>query len=138
MKIKLIDYGYKNAPMRAHSNDAGADVYSTIEYVLKAHESKKIPLGLGIRLPDGYVAFVCPRSGLSSKGITCELAPIDSGYTGEIHAIVTNNTNEDFVINCDDRIGQLVVMPVIICDFIDEKEVIENERGANGFGSTGH
>jgi dUTP pyrophosphatase len=138
MKIKLIDYGYKSMPLRAHSNDAGADVYSTIDCVLQAHESKKIPLGLGIRLPDGYVAFVCPRSGLSSKGITCELAPIDSGYTGEIHAIVTNNTNEAFKINVGDRVGQLVIMPVVLCDFVDEKDVVENSRGANGFGSTGH
>ena len=134
MKIKVINYGYEHLPLRAHFNDAGADVYSNADRVLDGNSSCKVPLGLGICLPDGYVAFVCPRSGLSSKGITCELSPIDSGYTGEIHAIVTNNNREPIKINKGDRIGQLVVMPVVICDFVTE---LGEERGNNGFGSSG-
>ncbi len=134
MKIKLIDYGYEHAPMRAHHNDAGADVYATKQVLLQSGETFKMPLGFGIALPDGYVAFVCPRSGLSAKGITCELAPIDSGYTGEIHAIITNNSSADFMIHEFDRVGQLVVLPVVICDFVKE---LGEERGSNGFGSSG-
>lgn len=134
MKIELIDYGYEFAPNRAHDNDAGADVYSTSCYFIEPHQTVKIPLGFGIKLPDGYVAFVNPRSGLSSRGITTELAPIDSGYTGEIHAIVTNNSNEPFEIYEGDRVGQLVVVPVVIADFVTERS---EQRGDNGFGSTG-
>lgn len=134
MKIKVIDFGYESLPFRAHPNDAGADIYSTKNIILGPHESQKIPLGLGLILPDGYAAFVFPRSGLASKGITCELPPIDSGYRGEIHAIVTNNTSYKYTINAGDRIGQLVITPVVIADFITDD--IE-ERGANGFGSTG-
>lgn len=134
MKIELLDYGYSNAPRRAHHNDAGADVYATKEVVIPPHGTFRMPLGYGIKLPDGYVAFVCPRSGLSSKGITCELAPIDSGYTGEIHAIITNNTNEPVKINHNDRVGQIVVLPVVICEFVG---TLGNVRGNNGFGSTG-
>lgn len=138
MKLKLIDYGYKNKPLRAHSNDAGADAYiCKNDVVLQPHETKKIPLGFGLVLPDGFAAFICPRSGWSSKGITCELSPIDSGYRGEIHAIVTNCSDNIAEIKVGDRIGQLVVVPVMICDFMDEKEVMENERGTNAFGSTG-
>lgn len=137
MKIKVINYGYNHLPTRAHYNDAGMDVYAKVETFLRPGESKRIPLGLGVKLPDGYVAFVCPRSGLSSRGISCELAPIDSGYTGEIHAIVTNHTPACYKVEAGDRVGQLVVMPCILCDFITEDETLE-ERGNSGFGSTGN
>jgi dUTP pyrophosphatase len=71
---------------------------------------------------------------LSSKGIVCELPPIDSGYRGEIHAIVTNCGTEAFHIKNGDRIGQLVVTPIVIADFITDEIA---ERGECGFGSTG-
>lgn len=138
MKIKVIDFGYKKLPFRAHANDAGADVHVCFHDAdgidMPAHSTAKIPLGMGLILPDGYMACVYPRSGLSSKGITCELPPIDSGYRGEIHAIVHNGSNEAITILNGDRIGQLVITPVVIADFITED--IE-ERGSNGFGSTG-
>lgn len=138
MKIKIIDFGYERLPLRAHDNDAGADVHACFHdkeyFVINSHETVKIPLGLGLCLPDGYMACVFPRSGLSSKGITCELPPIDSGYRGEIHAIVHNGSNEDYIVKNGDRIGQLVVMPVVVADFVTETG---EERGAAGFGSTG-
>ena len=98
MKIKIINYGYKKLPFRAHANDAGADVHICLPpggYInLPPHTTAKMPLGLGLVLPDGYMACVYPRSGLSSKGIVCELPPIDSGYRGEIHAIVHNGSDK--------------------------------------------
>ena len=134
MKIKIIDFGYKNKPFRAHDNDAGADVYSNKNYMIAPNDTIKIPLGFGLELPDGYAAFVFPRSGMSAKGLTCELPPIDSGYRGEIHAIVTNNTNVMQLISKGDRIGQIVVVPVVVADFVTERG---EERGAGAFGSTG-
>jgi len=138
MKVKVIDFGYEKLPVRAHNNDAGADVHACFHdkefAVMWPHETIKVPLGMGLILPDGYAAYVFPRSGLSTKGITCELPPIDSGYRGEIHAIVHNGTNEKFRIDNGDRIGQLVITPVVIADFVTETG---KERGADGFGSTG-
>lgn len=134
MKIKLIDFGYKHAPYRAHENDAGADVYSTIDAILAPGTTTKVPLGFGIELPDGYAAYVFPRSGLSAHGIVCELPPIDSGYRGEIHAIVSNVGSNHYTLAAGDRIGQLVVMPVVIADFVTEKGA---ERGTGAFASTG-
>lgn len=134
MKIKIINYGYKNLPSRKHYNDAGADVYSTKELVVYPHTTERIPLGLGLELPDGYAGFVFPRSGLSSEGIVCELPPIDSGYKGEINAIVSNVSDKPYKVNIGDRIGQLVIIPVVIADFVvDELE----ERGTGAFASTG-
>ena len=134
MHIKLINYGYKKAPLRAHYNDAGADVHSTGNYLIKPHETVKIPLGFGVKLPDGFAAYVFPRSGLASKGIICEIPPIDSGYTGEIHAIVHNGSDTEYQINEGDRIGQIVITPVILAEFSDEEF---EERGATGFGASG-
>lgn len=134
MKIKVIDFGYEKLPVRAHGNDGGADVHSMKKCVIYPHTTEKIPLGLGLCLPDGYAAYVFPRSGLSAKGIVCELPPIDSGYRGEIHAIVSNLTDEPFQVNIGDRIGQIVISPVVIAEFVTETG---EERGANGFGSTG-
>lgn len=138
MKLKVIDFGYKNLPKRAHANDAGADVYVCLhdepDMVIMPHETVRVPLGLGLVLPDGYMACVYPRSGLSTKGIVCELPPIDSGYRGEIHAIVTNCSNVEYLVKNGDRIGQLVVTPVVVADFITDD--IE-QRGSNAFGSTG-
>lgn len=134
MKVKIIDFGYKNLPYRAHENDAGADVYSTKKLVIYPHTTEKIPLGFGLELPDGLAAYVFPRSGLSSKGIVCELPPIDSGYRGEIHAIVSNVSDDPFQVEEGDRIGQLVVMPIIIADFTTEDI---KERSTGAFASTG-
>ena len=134
MKIKVIDFGYSSLPRRAHENDAGADVYSTKKVVVYPHITERIPLGFGLELPDGFAGFIFPRSGLSSKGIVCELPPIDSGYRGEIHAIVSNVSDEPYQINIGDRIGQLVITPIVIADFVTYKS---KERGTGAFASTG-
>lgn len=134
MKIKLINFGMKHTPQRGHYNDAGADVYVDRDVYINPHITRKIPLGFGLELPDGYVAFVFPRSSWSSKGIVCELPPIDSGYRGEIHAVITNHTDETIKIPGGTRIGQLVVLPVVVADFVTETG---EERGSGAFGSTG-
>lgn len=135
MKIKVINYGATHMPMRAHYNDAGADVFATKSVIVYPQETRKIPLGLGLELPDGFAAYVFPRSGLASKGIVCELPPIDSGYRGEIHAIVTNCGDEPYQVNEGDRIGQLVIMPIVIAEFVSETG---DERGVGAFASTGN
>lgn len=134
MKIKVINFGYENLPKRAHANDAGADVYSTKKLIIYPHTTERVPLGFGLEVPDGYMACVYPRSGLSAKGIVCELPPIDSGYRGEVHAIVSNLGDEPYQVNVGDRLGQLVVTPVIIADFVTETG---EQRGTGAFGSTG-
>lgn len=136
MKIQLIDFGHREEylPYRAHDNDAGADVFAPKGYVLNPGSTVKIPLGFGVKLPDGMTGFVFPRSGLSAKGIVCELPPIDSGYRGEIHAVVSNVSCETYTIKKGDRIGQLVIFPCILADFTFEKSA---ERGEGAFGSTG-
>ena len=85
MKIKIIDFGFEKKPTRVHENDAGADVYATKSVLVRVGRTTKIPLGFGLEIPDGYAGYVYPRSGLSAKGITCELPPIDSGSVSYTH-----------------------------------------------------
>lgn len=135
MKIKLIDFGItpENMPRRGHDNDAGLDVCSPIQRRIFPGETLKIPLGFGVEIPDGYVGFIFPRSSLSAKGVVCELPPIDSGYRGEIHAVVTNVSRDSYHINEGDRVGQLVILPVVIAELV----TVKDERGTGAFGSTG-
>ncbi len=135
MKIKLIDFGApkERLPLRAHDNDAGADVFSPWQRTIYPGQVLKIPLGFGVEIPDGYVGYIFPRSSLSARGIICQLPPIDSGYRGEIHAVVSNVGLDGYDIKIGDRIGQLVILPVVIADFVTEKD----ERGCGAFGSSG-
>jgi len=133
MKIRLIDFGGKS-PERAHANDAGADVFSPMDETIQPGQVVKIPLGFGLMIPDGYAGYIFPRSGLSAKGIVCELPPIDSGYRGEVHAIISNVGDRQYEIHAGDKIGQLVIMPVLIPDFTFDGW---KERGKGAFGSTG-
>lgn len=134
MKIKVIKFDNYKEPQRAHANDSGADVFSAKDMVLKAHSIDKVPLGVGLILPDGYDAVIHCKSGLSSKGIWAANAPIDAGYRGQIHAILYNTTDEDFHITEGMKVGQIVVRPVIYADFV---ESLGDERKDGGFGSTG-
>lgn len=134
MKVKIIKFdNYDKAPLRAHYNDAGADVYSTQDMVIGPHTTVKIPLGFGLELPDGFMACIFPRSSCTSAGLIAHIPPIDSGYRGQIHAILTNTTGESILVNTDDKVGQIVVIPIILCDFVEE---LGSERGTGAFGST--
>lgn len=120
MKIKLINFGLEknHYPFRPHENDAGADVYMPYDCTLKPGEIARIPLGFGLILPDGYAGYVFPRSSMATKGLVCELPPIDSGYRGEIHAIISNISSECQTLHKNTRVGQLVITPVLIADFV--------------------
>ena len=136
MKIKLIDFGVEknHYPFRPHENDAGTDVYMPYDCTLKPGEIERIPLGFGLMIPDGYAGYVFPRSSMAAKGLVCELPPIDSGYRGEIHAIISNVSTTTQSLYKDTRVGQLVITPVVIADFVLD---LGESRNTGAFGSTG-
>lgn len=136
MKIKLIGHGCPEdkLPTRAHANDVGADVYALRNTIIEIGCSQEIPLGFGLDLPVGFGAFIFPRSSQSKRGVDCKLAPLDPGYTGEMHALIHNSGHEAYHIYEGDRIGQLVVLPVALPDFVSD---LGEARGAGAFGSTG-
>ena len=109
MKIKLIDFGYKQAPERKHYNDTGADVYLMSDVTIGPHQTVVVPCGFGIELPDGYNAHFQTRTSIAKKGVFVQQCAIDAGYKGEIHMIVTNMTAEIVNFHNGDRLAYLEV-----------------------------
>lgn len=128
-------------PVYAHPGDAGADLRAAESVDLAPGARATVPTGVAIALPDGFAAFVLPRSGLAAKhGITIVNAPgtVDAGYRGEIRVTLLNtDTEETFSITAGDRIAQLVVMPVTRVNFVPVETLPGSHRGESGFGSTG-
>lgn len=127
-------------PSYAHPSDAGMDVCSIEDLILKPGERALVHTGLVMLLPPNYEAQVRPRSGLALKrGVTVLNTPgtIDSGYRGEVGVILINLGEEPFQICKGDRIAQIVVSPVFQAEIAEAEEVDATDRGVGGFGSTG-
>lgn len=128
-------------PAYAHPGDAGADMHAAEAVKLEPGQRALVGTGVAIALPDGYAAFVHPRSGLAHKhGITIVNAPgtVDAGYRGEIKVNLLNTGSEPHRIEVGDRIAQLVVQRVERVRFIQVDRLPGSDRGERGHGSTGH
>jgi dUTP pyrophosphatase len=142
MKIKIVNISRHSLPSYETSSSAGMDLRANLDepVVLKPLQRVLVPTGLFIELPVGYEAQIRPRSGLAiKKGITLLNSPgtIDADYRGEIKIILANISTEDFIINDGERIAQMVIARHEKADWIEVQELLETERGAGGFGSTG-
>ncbi len=128
-------------PEYAHPGDAGADLHASEAVTLAPGERALVGTGVSIALPDGYAAFVVPRSGLAAKhGITVVNSPgtVDAGYRGEIKVTLLNtDLHTPFSVAVGDRIAQLIVMPVVRATFVQVDRLPGSQRGEGGFGSTG-
>ncbi len=128
-------------PEYAHPGDAGADLRTTSDATLAPGERALLGTGIAIALPEGYAAFVHPRSGLAARcGVSIVNAPgtVDAGYRGEIKVIVVNlDPKEPVVLRRGDRIAQLVIQRVERAAFHLVERLPGSERGDGGHGSTG-
>ncbi len=128
-------------PSYAKGGDAGADIVTRIDVTIAPGQRCLVPTGIAIALPDGYAAFVHPRSGLAIKhGVTMVNAPgtVDAGYRGELQCILINHDPKDSVsFKRGDRIAQLVIQKVERANFVEVRELPGSGRGDGGFGSTG-
>jgi dUTP diphosphatase len=129
------------APAYAHPGDAGADLRCTEDFALGPGERRLVGTGVAVALPEGYAAFVHPRSGLAARhGITLVNAPgtVDAGYRGEIKVCLLNTDREQAVAFArGDRIAQLVIQPVTTASFVPVTQLPASVRGSGGHGSTG-
>ncbi|GAA4505494.1 MULTISPECIES: dUTP diphosphatase [Nonomuraea] len=138
--IQRLDPGLP-LPSYAHPGDAGADLYAAEDAELLPGERAVIRTGVAIALPDGYAAFVHPRSGLAARhGVTLVNAPgtVDAGYRGEIKVTLINtDAKEPFRLRRGDRMAQLVFQRVETAAFREVGELPGSARGTGGHGSTG-
>ncbi len=128
-------------PSYAHPGDAGADLVTAVDVRLAPGERAKVPTGVSIALPDGYVALIHPRSGLAAaSGVSIVNAPgtVDAGYRGEIEVLLVNLDTEHAVqLRRGDRIAQVVFQQVERARFIEVDRLPGSDRGDGGYGSTG-
>jgi dUTP pyrophosphatase len=135
MKIKITKNNTNiKTPERAHYNDAGADVFAPNRIIIKAGQIVAINLGFNVEIPDGFCGLIVPKSGLTKKGIISHIPPIDSGYRGDIHAMVMNSSTEEFIFEPRQKVAQILIIPVILATF---EENLNNDRAKGAFGSTG-
>jgi dUTP pyrophosphatase len=138
--VQRLDDGV-DLPLYALPGDAGADIVASCDVTLAPGERAVLPTGLAIALPEGYAAFVHPRSGLAARaGLGLVNAPgtIDSGYRGEIKVIVINHdTVHPLRLSRGERVAQLVFQRVERAEFVEVGELPASVRAAGGHGSTG-
>jgi len=140
--VKLVLENRVELPKYMTEGAAGMDVKANITepVTLKTLERKLIPTGIKMEIPSGYEVQVRPRSGLALKhGITLVNTPgtIDSDYRGEVGVILINLSNEEFIVNPGERIGQLVLQKVYKMEFEKVDELSTTVRAEGGFGHTG-
>jgi dUTP pyrophosphatase len=128
-------------PTYAHPGDAGADLVTTVDVDLAPGERVLVPTGIAVALPEGFAAFVHPRSGLALRhGLSIVNTPgtIDAGYRGEIKVLLVNHDPRESVrLTRGDRVAQLVIQRVERVAFTEAESLPDSVRGAGGYGSTG-
>jgi dUTP pyrophosphatase len=138
--VRRLDNGLP-LPVYALPGDAGADLVAAHDLTLEPGERALLPTGIAIALPEGYAAFVHPRSGLAARaGLSLVNAPgtIDAGYRGEITLVVVNHDpSRPIELRRGERVAQLVFQRVATAEFVEVDELPGSERGAGGHGSTG-
>jgi dUTP pyrophosphatase len=142
LTVKIINHSSHALPAYETLASAGMDLRANLAapVELKPLQRSLIPTGLFIELPVGHEAQIRPRSGLAFKnGITVLNSPgtIDADYRGEIKVILVNLSDQPFTINNGDRIAQMIISSHERVEWEVAEELLNSERGAGGFGSTG-
>lgn len=135
MKI-MIDTG-AYMPTRAHSTDAGLDLYAKEGQIVPAKESAEFDTGVHIQIPPGMAGLLVSKSGLNVKHDITSTGLIDEGYTGSIKVKLYNHGGYDYRVEAGDKISQLVILPVCKPELEVVESLEDTERGVGGFGSTG-
>ena len=133
-KVQLPSYKTKGS--------SGMDLMAFIKDPIKIapNTSALIPTGISVAIPNDVEIQIRPRSGLAAKSSISVLntpGTIDSDYRGELKIILFNHSKEEFVVRNNDRIAQIVLMPVLKTDFEEVDNLPDTLRGSGGFGSTG-
>ena len=139
--VKKLDPKVK-LPTYKTDGSSGMDLMAFTNNTIKipSNSSAIIPTGISLAIPNDVEIQIRPRSGLAAKskiGVLNSPGTIDSDYRGELKIILFNHGNEEFTVNNNDRIAQMVLMPVLKMNFEEVDDLPKTLRGSGGFGSTG-
>jgi dUTP pyrophosphatase len=140
MQVVKVKKMHKDAviPSKAYLSDAGFDLSSIENVVVRSGETLKIKTGLAFELPGGYEIQVRPRSGMSmNTKLRVLFGTVDSDYRGEVAVIVDNIGFERHIIKKGERIAQAIIQRIPLITLEEVAELNPGSRGVNGFGSTG-
>lgn len=137
MKMKVAVDSGASIPTRAHETDAGLDLYATKGGVIFPFSRKAFDTGVHVEIPEGFVGLLTSKSGLMANQAITSRGTIDCGYTGSIRAVLFNHSWKFIRIKPDQKITQLVILPIITPEVELVNGLEETERGTGGFGSTG-
>jgi len=137
LQIKKLDKEVE-LPEYQHDYDAAFDLRSAVDKTIKAGEKQIVKTGLSMAIPRGYAGLIWDRSGLAAKHSLHVLAGvIDSGYRGEVGVVIKNLGEEDFTVEKNMRVAQMLVQPIATPKLVEVDELSETTRNTGGFGSTG-
>ena len=136
MKVKRFKKTTR-MPVKSHLPDVGLDIFTPKEFWLRPLETITVGLELAVSIPEGFAGMLVPRSSITERGMIVQTAVIDPDYTGEIHLIITNCSNNIQHIEEGQRVCSLVVYSVLNARIEDVEEMPETERNTKGLGSSG-
>ena len=139
--VKRLDSKVK-IPQYKTSGSSGMDLMAFVKNSIKIEPNtlELVPTGLSVAIPEDLEIQIRPRSGLAAKsniGVLNTPGTIDSDYRGELKIILFNHGNKDFIVNNNDRVAQMVLMPILKMELEEVDQLPESIRGSGGFGSTG-
>lgn len=128
-------------PIRAHSDDAGWDLFVSQDVTIAPHAFQDVPSGVSVELPNGYWGLLTGRSStIRRRGLLVVQGVIDTGYRGELFSAVWNLTSEPVTLKRGERVAQLILLPNATAQSVlvqKHDELATSERGFGGFGSSG-
>lgn len=137
VQVQLLNEN-ATVPTKAHDEDAGFDLYSSVDLNILPKSRAVINTSIAIAMPSNFAGLIWPRSGLSVKhGIDVLAGVVDSGYRGEILVCLYNTSNDTVEIHTGDRIAQIIFQEVPRVSLSVNATLGSSQRGSNGFGSTG-
>ena len=138
INIKLLNANSK-VPSKSSLDDAGYDLYSSEEIIIKPMERKLVKTGVAMSIPSGYYGHISDRSGMAfKKGAHCLGKIVDSSYRGDIGVIILNTDMYESIKICNgDRMAQIIFKKYENVNFITESELGDTDRGSAGYGSSG-
>ena len=139
INIKLLSSNSK-IPTKARDNDAGYDLYSIDEYIIKPMERTLVKTGISLEIPNGYYGHISDRSGMAlKKGAHCLGKVVDPSFRGEIGVIILNtDMYEPIKIQSGDRIAQMIFKKYENISFVESSDLEKTERDEKGYGSSGY
>lgn len=136
LKIKKLHTDAK-LPTRAHSYDAGIDLYTYQTVTINPHETKDVSTGIALEIPENFVGLIWDKSSIGAKGLKTLGGVIDAQYRGEIKILLHNLNDTSYTFEAGHKVAQILIQKVEFPELVEVEKLSDTTRGEGGFGSTG-